>query len=84
MPLKMPHVMKTPMQITVKMRLRQRDGGITAGRLSFSCRETQKMKVGIRAREVRRRVSVAGEVMLVVLDVMELVSMLVSRLVMRW
>ena len=52
--------MKTPMQITLKIRLRHSELGITAGRPSFSWRPTQRMKDGIRATPRIRVDSVSG------------------------
>jgi hypothetical protein len=58
--LKTPHVMKTPMQTTLKMRFRQREFGMMAGRPSLSCRPTQSMNPGIRHIAVIRRPRVVG------------------------
>lgn len=52
--------------------------GMIAGRLSFSCRPTQKMKAGIRARAVERRAMLEGCFMSVVLPVMDLIVIVIS------
>lgn len=74
--------MKTPAQMTLKMRLRQREFGITAGRPSFSCRPTQRMKEGIRTMPRTSRESVSGSLILSVpLDITLMVVSVEKRLV---
>lgn len=70
--LKTPQVRNTPIQIHVKIRFRHSELGITAGRPSFSCRPTQRMKAGMSAMETMSKASVAGDLMLDVLLVNEL------------
>jgi len=74
MALKTPQVIKTPMQTVVKMRLRHTEFGIMAGRPSFSCRPTQKMKVGISAREIKRVARGTGLRIAVELSLIKLVQ----------
>lgn len=60
MALKTPQVMKTPIQTVVKIRLRHKEFGMTAGLPSRSCRPTQKMKTGIRASDTKSIDRVTG------------------------
>lgn len=62
--LKTPQTTKTPTQMTLKMRFRQREFGITAGRPSFSCRPTQSINEGMRATPRTNRESVSGSLIL--------------------
>jgi hypothetical protein len=72
MALKTPHVMKTPTQMVVKIRLRHREFGTTAGLPSRSCRPTQYMKHGIKARDIMSVERVAGCLMLDPLSLIKL------------
>lgn len=60
------------MQMVVKIRLRHRELGITAGLPSFSCRPTQYMNAGMSAIEMINVARVAGCLMLLELSLMRL------------